>query len=43
MSGDYPYSTAQVVSMFNAVYPGGDYEALKNQFAAANEMGCPLN
>jgi len=43
VSADYPYTTAQVVSMFNAVYPGGDYETLKNQFAAANEMGCPLN
>ena len=40
---DYDLTTAQVISAFNAVYPGGDYEALKNRFAGFNEQGCPLN
>ena len=40
---DYLYSTADVVSMFNAANPGGNIEGTKNLFAAANEMGCPLN
>ena len=39
----YAFSPAEVIAAFNAVYPGGDYEALKNQFAAENERGCPLN
>jgi hypothetical protein len=42
LSSDYPYTTAQVISMFNAVFPGGDYEALKDLFEAAN-TGCPLD
>jgi hypothetical protein len=37
------FTTADVINMFNAVFPGGDYEALKNIFAAQNEIGCPLN
>lgn len=42
---NYPYTTAQVISMFNAAYPGtkAQYTALKNLFAAANEKGCSLN
>ncbi len=41
---NYAFTTAQVVTMFNNVYPGTDaaYEALKNIFAAENERGCPL-
>jgi hypothetical protein len=40
---DYPYTTAQVIAAFNLVYPGGDYEALKDILMDANELGCPLN
>jgi hypothetical protein len=40
---DYDLTSAQVISLFNAAYPGGDYEALKNRFAGFNEQGCPLN
>ena len=39
----YALSESEVIDAFNAVYPGGDYEALKNRFAAENERGCPLN
>jgi hypothetical protein len=39
----YNLSTAQVIDAFNAVFPGGDYESLKNQFEAFNVQGCPLN
>jgi len=36
---------AEVIGMFNAVYPGTDseYETLKDFFADLNEQGCPLN
>ena len=34
---------AQVISAFNSVFPGTNYETQKNIFAAANERGCPLN
>jgi hypothetical protein len=40
---DYDLTTAQVISAFNAVYPGGDYETLKNRFESLNQQGCPLN
>ena len=40
---DYPYSTAMVIGTFNGVYPGGNYEGVKNIFAGFNELGCPLN
>ena len=43
VSPNYPYTTAQIVIAFNLVYPGGNYNALKNLLAAANEKGCPLN
>jgi hypothetical protein len=39
---DYGLTPAQVIQMFNDAYPGGDYEALKDEFAARNERGCPL-
>ena len=40
----YYYTEAEVIDLFNAVFPGSDvaYEALKNEFAAYNEAGCPL-
>ena len=39
------FTTSGVINAFNAVYPGSDadYEALKNSFAASNELSCPLN
>ena len=40
---DSGLSAADVISAFNAAYPGGDYEALKNRFAGLNEQGCPIN
>jgi hypothetical protein len=40
---DYNLSTADVIAAFNAVYPDGDYEALKNRFEGFNELGCSLN
>jgi hypothetical protein len=40
---DYALTAAQVISQFNAVYPGGNYEALKNVFEGYNETYCPLN
>ena len=39
----YDLTTAEVISQFNAVFPGGDYEGLKNKFAGFNEQTCPLN
>jgi hypothetical protein len=39
----YPWSVGQVIGAFNGVYPGGDYEGLKNTLARMNEQGCPLN
>ncbi|MHC5025792.1 MAG: hypothetical protein ACYTGR_03425 [Planctomycetota bacterium] len=41
----YGMSPQGVIDAFNAVYPGTDeeYTALKNEFAASNEAGCPLN
>ena len=40
---DYDYTTAQVISRFNAAVASGDYETQKNLFAAFNEQGCPLD
>ncbi len=41
----YEFSAADVISAFDGVYPGtkSDYTALKNQFAAQNNLTCPLN
>jgi hypothetical protein len=39
----YDLSVAQVIAAFNAVYPGGDYEALKNQLQGFNEQVCPID
>ena len=41
---DYAYTNPQtVIDLFNGVFPGGDYEGLKNIFAAFNNRDCPLN
>ncbi len=39
----YELSVASVISAFNAAFPGGDYEALKNEFASLNERLCPID
>jgi hypothetical protein len=40
---EYPLTTTQVINGFNGVFPGGDFETLKNRWAGFNELGCPLN
>lgn len=40
---EYAFSTAEVIQMFNDVYPGGDYETLKDKLALYNESFCPLD
>lgn len=40
---DYDVSAAGIIDSFNAVYPGGDYEGLKDIYADFNEQGCPIN
>lgn len=40
---NYPYTIAQVLSMVQAAYATGSFEATKNAFEVANEAGCPLN
>ena len=39
---NYGMSPQDVIDAFNAVYPGGEYEPLKNVLNAMNESGCPL-
>ncbi len=39
---NYLYTTAEVISMFQAAIASGDYETTKGLFEAANEAGCPL-
>ena len=39
---EYAYTTADIIAMFNGVYPGGDYETLKDKFVLNNEFFCPL-
>ena len=39
----YDETKQGVIDIFNAVFPGGDYEDLKNYFEGFNEQGCPLN
>ncbi|MGE3179290.1 MAG: hypothetical protein AB7O32_17600 [Vicinamibacterales bacterium] len=39
---DFEVDAATVIREFNRVYPGGDYETLKNRLAAMNERNCPL-
>lgn len=38
----FAYTRAQVISMFNAVYPGGNYDTLKNTLETQNTISCPL-
>ncbi len=40
---DYDLLVGAVISAFNDVFPGGDYETLKDHFEGFNEQGCPLN
>ncbi|HMP41969.1 MAG TPA: hypothetical protein PKA05_16440, partial [Roseiflexaceae bacterium] len=40
---NYAYSTAQVISMFQAAFDSGNYEPTKDLFDTANNAGCPLN
>lgn len=40
---DFPLTTAQVISKFNAANSSGAFEATKNEFAALNERNCYLN
>lgn len=40
---NYPYTTDQVIDMFEAAFNSGEYESLKNNFESYNELGCPLN
>lgn len=42
-SVDYPYSVGEVKAMFQAAFDSGEYEATKNLFDIANNLGCPLN
>jgi fibro-slime domain-containing protein/uncharacterized repeat protein (TIGR01451 family) len=39
----YDLSVNDVIEGFNDVFPGGDYEGLKDLFEGFNEQGCPLN
>lgn len=41
-SVSYDMTTAGVITAFNDVFPGGDYEARKNIFAEFNEQGCSI-
>jgi hypothetical protein len=35
-------TTTEVINMFNGVFPGGDYEGLKDTFEDYNSHGCPF-
>ncbi len=39
---DYPLTPEQVIQMFNDVYPGGNYNQLKDLFKQYNSAGCPF-
>ena len=39
----YLYSESEVISMVQAAYASGEFEATKNLFEAQNEAGCPLD
>jgi hypothetical protein len=39
---DFDLDPAAVIAAFNGVFPGGDYEDLKDEFADFNEQRCPL-
>jgi hypothetical protein len=40
---DFPLTTAQIISMFNEVFPGGDYQELKDTLEELNEGDCPFD
>ncbi|MDX1395288.1 MAG: hypothetical protein R3195_12900 [Gemmatimonadota bacterium] len=40
-SVDYDLTPAEVIARFNAAYPGGNYEALKNEFEGYNTQSAP--
>jgi hypothetical protein len=40
---DNGMTAADVIAAFNGVFPGGDYETLKNAFDASNNAGCPID
>lgn len=39
----YDLTEAEVIALFNANYPDGDLEEMKDRLATYNEQGCPLN
>jgi hypothetical protein len=39
----YPLSTNDVITLFNAAFASGAYQAAKDLFEGFNEQGCPLN
>jgi hypothetical protein len=40
---NYPLTTAQVISKFQAAFDSGNYEATKDLFDGYNNSFCPLN
>jgi hypothetical protein len=40
---DYPYTTAEVIEMVQDAVAYETFEDIKNDLAAANELGCPLS
>jgi hypothetical protein len=40
---DYPYSSGEIIDMVQDAMMNGTYQATKNMFAEANELGCGLN
>lgn len=40
---NYQYTTAEVIQMVQDAEAYGTFEAVKDMFAAANELGCPLS
>ena len=39
----YDLTASEIIEGFNDVFPGGDYEGLKDLFEGFNEQGCPLD
>ena len=40
---EYPYIGAEVIALVQQAYASGDFNGIKDQFDAANNLGCPLN
>jgi hypothetical protein len=38
-----PYSTGDVIALFQNAFDSGKYEATKDTFEGLNQTGCPLN